>query len=57
MTIQLGGKTIPMHAEVSTGAERARLWSRLIGDYPNFADYQKKTTREIPVVILSKVAE
>jgi deazaflavin-dependent oxidoreductase (nitroreductase family) len=57
VTVQLGDETIPMRADVSTGAERARLWSRLIGDYPNFADYQEKTTREIPVVILTKAAE
>ena len=54
LTVQLGAETLPMHAAVSAGAERARLWARLVGDVPNFADYQKKTTREIPLVILSR---
>ena len=57
VTVQLGQETIPMDAVAATGAERTRLWSRLIGDFPNFADYQKKTTREIPVIILTKATE
>jgi deazaflavin-dependent oxidoreductase (nitroreductase family) len=55
VTIRLGDETITMHAETASGAERARLWERLTGVFPGFAEYQRKTTREIPVVILSKV--
>jgi deazaflavin-dependent oxidoreductase (nitroreductase family) len=54
VTVQLGQATTPMDAVAATGAERARLWSRLVGDFPVFADYEKRTAREIPVVILTK---
>lgn len=33
--------------------ERARLWPRLVALYPQYADYQKRTSRDIPVVIVS----
>ncbi len=33
--------------------ERARLWPLAVEMYPGYDDYQAKTTREIPVVILS----
>ena len=55
--IQLGRASIPMDAVAATGAERARLWSRFVGDFPVFVDYEKRTAREIPVVILTKAAE
>jgi deazaflavin-dependent oxidoreductase (nitroreductase family) len=57
VTVQLGRATRPMLARPATGAERARLWAHLVGEYPNFAAYQQQTTREIPVVILTATAE
>lgn len=56
VTVQLGGKSVAMHAETATGAERARLWAQVIAVFSGFAEYQRKTTREIPVVILTTVA-
>ncbi len=53
VTIRLGGATRQMVAETATGEERARLWAQLIADFPYFVEHQQKTTREIPVVILS----
>jgi deazaflavin-dependent oxidoreductase (nitroreductase family) len=44
-----------MHARVADAAERARLWPLITADHKNYADYQKKTDREIPVVILEPV--
>lgn len=41
-------------ARTATGAERAQLWQHMVALYPPFADYQAKTTREIPVVVLSR---
>jgi F420H(2)-dependent quinone reductase len=35
-----------------TGAEKALWWERAVAAYPDYADYQKKTTREIPVFVL-----
>lgn len=36
-----------------TGEEKAVWWERAVAAYPDYADYQKKTTREIPVFVLT----
>ena len=41
-----------MKARVATSEERARLWPLVTADHKNYADYQTKTTREIPLVLL-----
>lgn len=41
-----------MTAREVTGAEKARWWERAVAAYPSYADYQKKTEREIPVFVL-----
>jgi deazaflavin-dependent oxidoreductase (nitroreductase family) len=41
-----------MRAHVADAAERAELWPRITKDHKNYADYQKKTDREIPVVVV-----
>ena len=41
-----------MHARVASAAERERLWPLITADHSNYADYQTKTTREIPLVLL-----
>lgn len=43
----------PMHAAVASADERARLWPLVIKDHKNYADYQTKTEREIPLVLLT----
>jgi deazaflavin-dependent oxidoreductase (nitroreductase family) len=52
VTVQVGGRVYPARAEVVSGPERERLWKMVVDRAPNFAEYQKKTTREIPVVRL-----
>jgi hypothetical protein len=42
-----------MRARVADGAERTRLWDAVTAAHENYADYQRKTDREIPVVVLS----
>ena len=42
----------PMRAHVATAEERARLWPLVTSDHKNYAGYQKKTAREIPLVLL-----
>jgi deazaflavin-dependent oxidoreductase (nitroreductase family) len=37
-----------------TGDEKAVWWERSVAAYPDYADYQKKTDREIPVLVLSR---
>ena len=41
-----------MQARVANAEERARLWPKITADHKNYADYQTKTDREIPVVFL-----
>jgi hypothetical protein len=41
-----------MIARTTEGDERARLWSRVVQEYPAYEGYQQKTDRQIPVVIL-----
>jgi len=45
-----------MTARTVTGEERARLWNEISEKYTNYADYQTKTDREIPVVVLEPVS-
>ncbi|MCF6474470.1 nitroreductase family deazaflavin-dependent oxidoreductase [Nonomuraea sp. MG754425] len=44
-----------MRAREVTGAERAEWWQRAVAAYPPYADYQKKTDREIPVFVLEPI--
>jgi len=43
-----------MTARVATDSERARMWPLVTARYKGYAGYQTKTTREIPLVILSE---
>jgi deazaflavin-dependent oxidoreductase (nitroreductase family) len=45
-----------MHARVATAAERERLWPLVTADHKNYAGYQTKTAREIPLVLLEPVS-
>jgi deazaflavin-dependent oxidoreductase (nitroreductase family) len=47
-----GRPRTPMVAHVATPEERARMWPIITGAYANYAGYQKKTAREIPLVVL-----
>lgn len=40
-------------AREATGPEKALWWDRAVAAYPDYADYQKKTTRQIPVFVLT----
>ena len=40
---------------VAKDEEREVIWYKMVGNYPPYADYQEKTEREIPVVILEKI--
>ena len=48
-----GGPRQKMKAHVADSVERARLWPLVIKDHKNYAGYQKKTDREIPLVLLT----
>ncbi len=49
--LTVAGRTLPMRARTATPAERAELWPRITGAYAGYAGYQRRTAREIPVVI------
>jgi deazaflavin-dependent oxidoreductase (nitroreductase family) len=42
----------PMRARVANPEERARMWPKIAAEYKNYAGYQTKTDREIPLVLL-----
>jgi deazaflavin-dependent oxidoreductase (nitroreductase family) len=52
--IDLGPEQVPVTATVAEGDERARLWSKMTEVWPPYDEYQAKTEREIPVVVLTR---
>lgn len=54
VTVEVGKETYDATAIVTEGAERQRLWSRIVEQYPFFADHQAKITRQIPVIALER---
>jgi deazaflavin-dependent oxidoreductase (nitroreductase family) len=54
--IIIAGEEIAVAAEELHGDERAAAWKRITDDAPRFADYTKKTDRELPVIRLSRRA-
>jgi deazaflavin-dependent oxidoreductase (nitroreductase family) len=53
--VEVGTETFPVIAEEITGEERDAVWQRVITERPGFADYQRKTSRTIPVLRLTPV--
>ncbi|MCH8008309.1 MAG: nitroreductase family deazaflavin-dependent oxidoreductase [Chloroflexi bacterium] len=52
VTLQVGSETMRMRAETAEGTERERLWKSMAEMYDGYDEYQKLTTRVIPVVVL-----
>ena len=52
VTAEIGTTTGRYRARVATGDERERIWTKQKVAHPGFAEYEAKTDREIPVVIL-----
>ena len=55
-SIEVGTDVVEVIARVASGTERDGIWTAQKADYPGFADYERQTTREIPVVILERVS-
>jgi deazaflavin-dependent oxidoreductase (nitroreductase family) len=55
-TVEVGAETVGVNAVVTEGEERDRLFDRQADRFPQFADYAQKTTRQIPVIALERVA-
>lgn len=52
--VQVKAEKFKARAHTASDAERARLWQMMVGIYGPYEDYQKKTQREIPVVVLRR---
>lgn len=53
--IQVKDKQLNVTAEVANPEKKRELWTRLVASMPFYEEYQKKTTREIPMVLLHPV--
>ena len=52
-----GGTPVPMRARVADADERGRLWPQVTARYRNYAEYQRRTERQIPLVMLEPVQQ
>jgi deazaflavin-dependent oxidoreductase (nitroreductase family) len=53
--VQVAKDKFEAKARVTSGAERAAIWKQMAAIYAPYDDYQKRTKREIPVVVLEPV--
>jgi deazaflavin-dependent oxidoreductase (nitroreductase family) len=53
-TVEVGTETVAVKAREAHDDERDRLWETIKAERPGFADYELKTTRRIPVVVLER---
>jgi len=56
-TIQLKKRQMQVKAETANQEKKRELWARLMEVAPGYADYQKRTSRDIPIVILHPIDE
>jgi len=56
VTMEIKGVTQTVVAQVASPEQKGKLWPQLVAQAPNFGEYQRKTTREIPMVILQPEA-
>ena len=54
-TVELGSERFQVRATATSGEERQRLYDHQAEQMPIFTEYQQKTTRQIPVVVLSRI--
>jgi len=54
-TVEVGSERFRVRATVATGEERRRLYNRQAEQLPAFAEYEKKTKRQIPVIVLTRI--
>ncbi|HKG35410.1 MAG TPA: nitroreductase family deazaflavin-dependent oxidoreductase [Solirubrobacterales bacterium] len=52
VTVQIGTERRDVTARIATPAERTRLWPKAVDTWAGYADYQERTDREIPLVVL-----
>ena len=54
VTIEVGTEKFQARAAIATEPERTRLYDQMAAIMPGFAEYQRKTTRRIPVIVLTR---
>jgi deazaflavin-dependent oxidoreductase (nitroreductase family) len=54
--VEVGTETVQVVAREAEGEERDRIWTSQKERFPGFADYEQKTTRQIPVVVLERAS-
>jgi deazaflavin-dependent oxidoreductase (nitroreductase family) len=54
-TVEIGDREVQVEAGVADPEEKARLWEKMVEMYPTYEDYQRKTEREIPLLVLRPV--
>ena len=57
VTVEIGTEVFLARASLPEGTERTRLFDQMAAQMPGFAEYQKNTTRQIPVVVLERTAQ
>jgi len=55
-SVQIGSERRPVRARAATPSERERIWNRAVELWPQYAEYQARTERQIPVVVLERRA-
>jgi len=55
VTVEVGTERLQVHATVAAEPDRTRLYQQMVAMMPGFAEYEQKTTRKIPVIILTRV--
>ena len=56
LEVQIGRDRYAARARVAAAGERARIWKQLTIHHENYARYQLRTPREIPIVLIERVA-
>jgi deazaflavin-dependent oxidoreductase (nitroreductase family) len=52
--VQVLDDVFPARARTASPEEKPRLWETMVGEWPHYAEYQTRTEREIPVVVLER---
>jgi deazaflavin-dependent oxidoreductase (nitroreductase family) len=52
--IQVGADVLKAHARIASASEKPELWSLMTKEWPAYDEYQTKTDRKIPVVVLER---
>jgi deazaflavin-dependent oxidoreductase (nitroreductase family) len=55
VTVQVKGERFAARARTATPQEKPELWKTMTAEWPDYDEYQTKTDREIPVVVLERV--